>query len=142
MRSIEWRRITDKVKIETILLQQNKHHLQQMASEFSPLSMNYFNKVTDNFRASLLADKLLDGEITDELASFPPTVRAWLLKFKRSNKERKSRPIDGFIFPDEFQQAFKVANEKMSSSPSGIHCTFWKRISTNSKMAHYCSVIM
>ena len=73
-----------------------------MASESSTPSMNYFHKVTENFGASPLADKLLDDEITDKLHAFPPTVRAWLLQFKRTDKERECRSIDGFIFPDEF----------------------------------------
>ena len=85
---IGWRRVTDKAEVEVIMLQWNKRHLQQMASESSPLRMNYFQKVTENFGASPLADKLLDGEITDKLDAFPPTVRAWLLQFKQIDKER------------------------------------------------------
>ena len=75
----KWRRVTDGAEVEAIILQQNKRHLQQMASESSPLSMNYFQKVTKNFGASPLSNKLLDGKITDELDAFPPAVRAWLL---------------------------------------------------------------
>ena len=114
-----------------------------MASEFSPPSMNYFQRVTENFGASPLADKLLDGGITDKLDAFPPTFRAWLLQFNQTDKERECRPIDGFIFPDEFQQAYKVVNKTTSSSPYVIvHYTFWKGISSDSTMAQCCSVMM
>ena len=65
--------------------------------------MNYFQKLTKNFGASPLADKLLDSKITDELDALLPTARAWLLHFKQIDKERECRPIDGSIFPDEFQ---------------------------------------
>ena len=81
------------------------------------VNIYFVKKVTENFGASPLADKLLDGEITDKLDAFPPTVRAWILKFKRTDKERECRPINGFISPDEFQQAYKVVNEKTSSCP-------------------------
>ena len=94
-----------------------------MASESSPRSMNYFQKVSENFGASPLADKLLDGEITNKLDAFPSTVRAWPLQFKQTDQERECRPIDGFIFPDEFQQVCKVVNEKTSSSSSGLWYT-------------------
>ena len=86
IRPIEWRRVTNKVEIETILLQRNKRYLQQMASGPSPPNKECFQKVTENFGVSLLADKLLEGKITNELDSFPPTVRAWLLQFKHSDK--------------------------------------------------------
>ena len=70
-----------------------------MLLKSNPPSINYFQKVMENFGASTLADKLLDGKITDELDQFPPTVRAWLLQFKRRDKERECRPIDGFMGP-------------------------------------------
>ena len=62
---IEWRRVTNKAEVKVIMLQWNKQNLQQTTSEYSPPSMNYLQKVTEKFRASLLADKLLDGKITN-----------------------------------------------------------------------------
>ena len=50
-----------------------------MSSESSQPSMNYFQKVRENFGVSPLANKLLNGEITDKLDAFPLIIRAWLL---------------------------------------------------------------
>ena len=61
-----------------------------------------------------MVNKLLDSEITDKLDATPPTIRAWLLQSKQTDKERECWPIDGFILPDEFHQAFKVVKEKTS----------------------------
>ena len=113
-----------------------------MAKESSPPSEDYFQQLTDDYGMSPLANKVLEGEVTTELDQFPATVRAWIQQFKRTEKEKKCRPIDGFIFPDEFQHSFKTVRERTSSSPSGIHYTYWKCIASDNEMSSYCAAMM
>ena len=142
IRRIEWQRVSDKEEIETLLMQRNKRHLQQMAKEESPPSQQYFDDLLDNFGASPLADKVLEGEVTNDLDQFPHVIREWLKQFTRTEEERRCIPIDGMIYPHEFQQAFRAVNEKTSSSPSGIHYTFWKAMASDPTMAAYLVVMM
>lgn len=81
--------------------------------------------------------------MTDELDKYPTIVRQWLHQFRRTDEEKKECvPIDGFIERCDFQQAFKSAKEKTSSSPSGIHYTFWKCIATDDAISDYMAIMM
>ncbi|KAL7545378.1 hypothetical protein ACHAWF_008725 [Thalassiosira exigua] len=46
------------------------------------------------------------------------------------------------IHVDEFQAAFRSVNEKTSSSPSGIHYTFWKSMASDCSIASYLVIMM
>ena len=121
---ITWRRITERGEIENFLLRRNKRHLQQVAMEESPPSLAYFQDLLSEYGTSDLSTRLLEGEITTELDAFPSVVRKWILQFRRTEEEkRECKPIDGYVSTEDFQEAFRAAKEKTSSSPSGINYT-------------------
>jgi len=67
----------------------------------------------------------------------------WLKQFSSTDKEKLNCiPIDGYIRQFEFQQAFKDIHKKTSSSPSGIHYTFWKCMALDDDIANYMTVMM
>ena len=122
-------------------MQRNKRHLQQFSMEGTPPSQESFRRLLDKYGNSPLADKILDDEVTDELDQFPHVIRTWLRQFRRT-KHEGCAPIDGFIYRQDFQEAFKSVQEKTSSSPSGIHYTFWKCIALDDEMSEYMAVMM
>ena len=128
--------------MEKHLLMRNKRHLQQMSMEDSPPSQAYFHAILDNYGTSSMAHKLLDGEITNELDNFPPVIRTWLQQFQRTDDEKASERIDGFIHPHEFQNLFASVKERTASSPSGVHYTFWKSMAMDDDMAGYLCIMM
>ena len=92
--------------------------------EESPPSLAYFQDLLSEYGTSDLSTRLLEGMITTELDAFPSVVRKWILQFRRTEEEkRECEPIDGYVSTEDFQEAFRAAKEKTSSSPSGINYT-------------------
>lgn len=139
---IKWKRITNKTEMEEVIVMRNKKHLQQVAMEEAPPTKPEYSKFFAEYGCSELSDKLLDGELTDELDSFPPTIRTWFQNLSRTEKEKTCPPIDGWITTQEFQEAFRRTKEKTSSSPSGIHYTFWKCMATDDHISSFLSTMM
>ncbi|KAL7534080.1 hypothetical protein ACHAWF_011768 [Thalassiosira exigua] len=135
--TISWRRLSDKKEMEAHLLRRNKRHLQQVAMEATPPSQGYFETILSD-----AADELLEGETTSDMTQFPPVVRTWLRQFRRSDKDKECYPITGMIHVNKFQAAFRSVNEKTSSSPSGIHYTFWKSMASDCSIASYLVIMM
>ena len=131
--------------MENHLLERNTCHLQQMAKEETPPSQAYVQEVLSNCGTSVTSGKILEDEVTTELDQFPWVIRVWLQQFTRTKKEQEQCvPADGFIYPFEFQQAFKTVKEKTLSSPSGsgVHYTFWKCMALNDDISDYLSTMM
>ena len=143
LKRTKWQRITDKKEIERLLLQRNKRHLQQMTKEGSPPSRAFFQDVLNNYGNSETAEKILEGEITDELDEFPQVLREWLLLMKRTTHERSVKDsIDGKIDMETFQEAFHSVREDTSSSPSGLHYTIRKSIAYSDTLSTTMSKMM
>ncbi|KAL7531035.1 hypothetical protein ACHAXR_003811 [Thalassiosira sp. AJA248-18] len=142
-RPIAWTKISDKSRIEQCLMERNKRHLQQMAMEDNPPSQSAFEDLLGNYGCNPTADRLLDGDLTTDINSFPCVVRTWLSHIQRTDQEKtKCNPIDGYIGRDKFQQAFRSVLEKTSSSPSGIHYTFWKSIALDDTLSEHHTIMM
>ncbi|KAL7523469.1 hypothetical protein ACHAWF_003332, partial [Thalassiosira exigua] len=141
-RPISWRQLRDKETMERHLLRRNKRHLQQVAMEECPPRQSYFEDILSEFGTSDAADDLLDGDTSADLSRFPPIVRAWLRQFSTDDGGSECTPITGMIHIDEFQAAFRSVREKTSSSPSGIHYTFWKAIASDSEISSYMVIMM
>ena len=143
LKNIKWQRITDKKEIERLLLQRNKRHLQQMTKEGSPPSRAYFQDVLNNYGNTETAEKILEGEITDELDQFPRVLREWLLPMKRTPHETKVKDsIGGNIDTKTFQEAFHSVQEGTSSSPSDLHYTIWKSIASSDSLSAVMAKMM
>jgi len=70
-------------------------------------------------------------------------IRVWLKQFSRTDEEKLNCiPLDGYNQQFEFQQAFNDMHEKTSSSPSGIHYTFWKCMALDNDISNYMTVMM
>jgi len=140
---IKWKRITNKDEMETLLLERNKRHLQQMARENTPPTQQYFQKVLSEYGTSDTTSRILDDEISNDLDQFPRVVRVWLQQFIRTKEEQEyCVPVDGFIYPFELQQAFKSVKEKTSSPSSGIHYTFWICMAKDNETSDYLLTMM
>ncbi|KAL7536182.1 hypothetical protein ACHAXR_006960 [Thalassiosira sp. AJA248-18] len=114
-----------------------------MAMEDSPPSQSAFEDLLGDYGCNPTADELLDGDLTDDINSFPRVVRTWLSHIRRTDQEKTNcNPIDGYIGRDDFQQAFRSVREKTSSSPSGIRYTFWKSIALDDTLSDHHTIIM
>ncbi|KAL7529017.1 hypothetical protein ACHAXR_002748, partial [Thalassiosira sp. AJA248-18] len=114
-----------------------------MAMEDSPPSQPALADLLRDYGCNSTADELLDGDTTNDINSFPRVVRTWLTHIRRTNQEKtKCNPIDGYIGRDDFQQAFRSVREKTSSSPSGIHYTFWKSIALDDMLSDHHTIMM
>ena len=60
---------------------------------------------------------------------------------QRTSKER-DHTVQVEMTLKQFQEAFKVANEKTSSSPSGLHYTLWKAIAEKDDLCAYFSTML
>ena len=69
-------------------------------------------------------------------------MKTWVKWFKMTPAERALRPVPPEITPSEFAEAFKLTNEKTSSSPSGLHYTLWKSISEKEYLCSYMCIMM
>jgi hypothetical protein len=139
---IQWRKVVDSEEMESILLERNKKHLQQVAMEEAPPTQPEFRTLFDDYGCGPNSDRVLEGEVTSDLEQFPTVVRTWFQTLKRTEKEKQCHPIDGWITAKEFREAFWKVKENTSSSPSGIHYTFWKCIADDDEISEIMAIMM
>jgi hypothetical protein len=139
---IKWKKIIEKDEMEAILLLRNKKHLQQVAMEEAPPTQPELRTLFDDYGCGPNSDKILDGELTEEIESFLTVVRTWLQNLRRSEKEQQCHPIDGWITAQEFRQAFYSVKENTSSSPSGLNYTLWKCIASDDSLSETMAIMM
>eukprot|EP01082_Thalassiosira_pseudonana_P005722 g5250.t1 g5250 contig2:87008-89119(+) len=136
-----WRDITAPVEVEQQLLWRNKRHLQQTTKEqgistTKPMQSLRRNHGLSNMTHDLLAGRLrVDVEVTE-------TMAAWFKAVAQTDAERRQPPVVGSISPDEYQEMFKVAKERVSSSSSGLHYTLWKAMAADPAMAKFLSIMI
>ena len=136
-----WCDVTSQEKIETMLMARNKRHLQQTAIEGGESNGPVMTELTQDHGLSEMADKLLAGtyetehEVSEELAE-------WFRQMKQTDKERESPKIVGVMTKPEFQYSFKIAREKTSSSPSGLHYTIWKAMASSDYCAEFLCIMV
>lgn len=81
---ISWKKVTNKIELENIIVERNKKHLQQVAMEEAPPLQPKFQKLLDDYGCGPNSNKILDGKLTTELESFPQIVRTWFTTLKRT----------------------------------------------------------
>jgi hypothetical protein len=81
-------------------------------------------------------DAILEGDFDIDGTDLPPQMKQWLKSMQRTSKER-DQTVQVEMTPKQFQEAFKAADEKTSSSPSGLHCTLWKAIAEKDDLCAY-----
>ena len=122
-----WTKISKVSEMEHWLLRRNKRHLQQMYLEESPPTHLSFTEIMGEHGTSEAVDVILDGEFDIDGTDLPTQMKQWLKSMQRTSTE-KEHTVQVEMTPKQFQEAFKVADENTSSSPSGLHYTLWKAI--------------
>jgi hypothetical protein len=135
-----WRTVTDIVEIKSLLLERNKHHLQQSDAKEGRVHDPIIQSLLPNHCTDLL-DEVLSGSISIDSAA-DEVLKAWLLALKQTDAEKALPPITGSISKDEFQAAFKAVSEHTSSSPSGLHYSIWKCLAHEDDLAEWLNIMM
>ena len=61
---------------------------------------------------------------------------------KQTDKEKVTPKVVGMMTKEQFQYAFKIANEKTSSSPSDMHYTMWKAVAASNFYAEFLCIMI
>ena len=99
------------------------------------------SEIQANHGLNSRVDDLLAGrfetehEVSDEMA-------AWIQAVKQTDKEKASPRVVGVMTKEQFQYAFKIAWEKTSSSPSGMHYTMWKAMAASDYCAEFLCIMI
>ena len=76
-----------------------------------------------------------DYDITPEMAS-------WMRHMQRTKLEKDLPSVMGAISVDEFQDMFKVADEKTSSNPADLNYTIWKAMARSKYLSSILSILV
>ena len=99
------------------------------------------SKIHANHGVNPRLDDLLAGmfetehEVSEEMA-------AWIKAVKQTDKEKSTPKVFGVMTKEQFQYAFKIAKEKTSSSPSGMHYTMWKAMAESDYCAEFLCIMI
>ena len=85
-----------------------------------------FAPFRDEHGTSTLVKDLLDGKLDIDRFEYSDEVKEVLRVFQRTPQEKQISIERRLMTGEEFQASFKAANEKTSSSPSGLHYGIWK----------------
>ena len=77
----------------------------------------------------------MEQEISEEMA-------AWIQAVKQIDKEKTTPKVVGVMRKEQFQYAFKIANEKTSSSPSRMQYTTWKAMAISDYCAEFLCMMI
>ena len=77
----------------------------------------------------------MEHDVSEEMA-------AWIQAVKQTDKEKVTPKVVGMMTKEQFQYAFKIANEKTSSSPSDMHYTMWKAVAASDFCAEFLCIMI
>ncbi|KAL7510779.1 hypothetical protein ACHAXN_007669, partial [Cyclotella atomus] len=135
-----WRDVTDPQEIEDLLRRRNKRHLQQVDREGGPGTQAPFPSLFEDYGANPLVDELLDTGRFDTPHEIGPVLADWFKCIKRENHP-DSKPVVGCMTKKQYQDCFKIANEKVSSGDS-VHYTLWKAMAAQDDMAEFLCILI
>ena len=119
-----WSDVTSQEEIESQIMARNKRHLQHTAREGGITTGKLMHEIQANHGLNPRADDLLLGRFeTEHEASEEMSTR--IQAVNQTDKERDTLKVVR-VMTKQFQYAIKIANEKTSSSLSGMHYTMWK----------------
>jgi hypothetical protein len=136
-----WRNVTDSQELESMLLQRNKRHLQQVDREGRPGTKPPFPDLYEDYGINPLVDELLETGQFNTPHEIGPVLADWFKCIKRDNHP-DSKPVVGCMTKQQYQECFKVANEKVSSGGSGLHYTLWKAMAAQEDMAEFLCIMI
>ena len=104
-------------------MKRNKKHLQQVHDDKSPFTQSPLRELIGPYGTSNHITELLNGQYPIDELELPAHTKEWLRWLKQTDEEREVARTRPKISPDMFRGAFKVTNEKTSSSTSHLHYT-------------------
>ena len=99
------------------------------------------NKIQANNGLNPRVDGLLGGRFETE-HEVSKEMAVWIQAAKQTDKEKATPKVVGVMTNEQFQYAFKIANEKTSSSPSGMHYTMWKEMVASDFCADFLCIMI
>jgi hypothetical protein len=66
----------------------------------------------------------------------------WMKQMKQTDAEKNSPEIACAMDWKQYQECFKMANEKTSSSPAGLHYTIWKAMARVESLAKFLCIMI
>ena len=69
-------------------------------------------------------------------------MAAWIKALKQTDKEKATPKVVGLMMKEQFQDAFKIANEKTPSLPSGMHYTMCKAMAARNFCAEFLCIMI
>ena len=99
------------------------------------------NEIQANHWLNPRVDDLLAGRFETEHEVLEE-MTAWMQAVKQTDKEKTTFKVVGVMTKEKFQYTFKIANEKTSSSPSGMHYTVWKAMATSDFCAEFLCIMI
>ena len=136
-----WMDVTSQEEIESQIMARNKRHLQQTAREGGVTTGPLMNEIQANHGLNSRVDDLLAGRFETE-HEVPEEMAGWIKAVKQTDKEKATPKVVGVMTKEQFQYAFKIANEKTSSSPSGVHYTMWKAMAASDYCAEFLCIMI
>ncbi|KAL7552654.1 hypothetical protein ACHAWF_015884 [Thalassiosira exigua] len=135
--TILWRDVTSQSEMETLILERNKRHLQQMAIEEGPTEKEPLLSMRDNYGLNDTTEEMLDGRYVTERDA-PPAFAAWVKALFQSEKEKELPPVLGEVSTETWQRILRSSDEGTSSEPNGMNYTVLKALA----QSRYISEIM
>jgi len=136
-----WRDVTSPEEMEEHLRARNKRHLQQVEKEDADSDRHIIKDLIKDHGTSEAADQLLAGEYVPQQA-VSKEMAAWIKQMKQSEAEKNSPPIVCAMDWRQYQECFKMADEKTSSSPAGLHYTIWKAMARVESLAKFLCIMI
>ncbi|KAL7536722.1 hypothetical protein ACHAWF_007008 [Thalassiosira exigua] len=137
-----WEEITDQKRIEKIIVQRNKRHLQQAEIEGGRSQDPVMLRMEENFGDNDLVDDLHKGKITLSEAT-DEVILAFVRALQETASKVKLPPVTGEVgLREAYQAAYRAVSEKTTSSPAGLHYTIWKSVSSVDEFAEWLSIMM
>ncbi|KAL7544883.1 hypothetical protein ACHAWF_012867 [Thalassiosira exigua] len=135
--NILWRDVTSQSEMETLILERNKRHLQQMAKEEGPSEKEPLLSMRDEYGLNESTEAMLDGRYVTERDA-PPAFAAWVKALFQTEKEKERPPVLGGVSTETWQRLFLSSDEGTSSEPNGMNYTVLKALA----QSRYVSEIM
>lgn len=136
-----WEAVSSPTEIEKLLLERNKRHLQQTCIEGGTSAEPPMSEFLEDNGLGQHSTSLLQGEYTT-FWEVPEEVGAWMSHMKQTASEKRLPPVLGEITMEDFQQMFKVANEKTSSHLADLNYTIWKAMARSDYLSSFlCTLI-
>ena len=120
-----WHEVPSQREIEREIIARNRRHLQQIEQEQGVTQPPLMRETHSNYEINPSTKVILARtyEITYEVSE---EQAAWLCTVKQTGQEKSAPKVLGSMDMGQFQETFKLAQERRLSLPAGLHYTIWK----------------